>query len=143
MKVVQTFWSGNKKHLLDNSFGWHDASSHIQSWSLSCRLLRRLYDEVELYTDKTGYDLLIEQLKLPYTNVHVVLDELNTYNTSVWALSKIRTYSLQTTPFIHIDGDVFLWKKFSKELLASQLLVQNREIENRYFELKLYFISII
>ena len=134
MKVVQTFWSGSRENLLHDAFGWHDASSHIQSWALSCQLLRKLYDEVELYTDQIGYDFLIKQLKLPYTNVHVVLDDLNTYDTSVWALSKIRTYSLQTTPFIHVDGDVFLWKRFPEELLEAQLVVQNREIENGYFE---------
>jgi hypothetical protein len=134
MKVVQTFWSGNREQILQNAFGWHGAAYHIQSWALSCQLLRRLYEKVELYTDETGYNFLVKQLKLPYTKVHVVLDDLNHYDTSVWALSKIRTYSLQTSPFIHVDGDVFLWKKFSDELLKSDLIIQNREIGNRYFE---------
>jgi len=134
MKVVQTFWSGSRTSITKDSFGWHQPEYHLQSWALSCQLLKRLYPEVELYTDKTGYDLLIKQLKLPYTNVHVVLDDLNAYSNSVWALSKIYTYSLQNTPFIHVDGDVFLRKEFSKELTASGLIVQNREIENRYFE---------
>ncbi|MFY0629894.1 MAG: hypothetical protein JXR05_05895 [Flavobacteriaceae bacterium] len=132
MKIVQTFWSGNKKHLLQDSFGWHNSTYHVQSWALSCQLLRRLYSNVELYTDRAGHDLLIKKLKLPYTRVHIVLDELNHYPSSVWALSKIRTYSLQESPFIHIDGDVFLWKKFDERLSTSKLLVQNREIGNKY-----------
>jgi len=77
---------------------------------------------------------LIEKLNLPYTKVHVVLDDLNHYPEAVWALSKIRTYSLQKTPFVHIDGDVFLWKAFSNQLLSSDLIVQNKEIGNQYFE---------
>lgn len=133
MRIVQTFWSGNKGNILSNSYGWNDANSHIQSWALSCQLLKRLYSEVELYTDKVGYDLLINKLKLPYKKAHVILDDLNEYPESVWALSKIRTYSLQKTPFIHVDGDVFLWKAFSDELLKAGLIVQNREIGNSYF----------
>lgn len=134
LKIVQTFWSGNKNDILRNSFGWYDTSYHIQSWALSCQLLKKLYDDVELYTDQAGYDLLIDKLKLPYSKVHVVLDELNHYPSSVWALSKIKTYSLQETPFIHVDGDVFLWKTFSDRLCQSDLVVQNREIGNPYFE---------
>lgn len=134
MKIVQTFWSANKSDILNDAFGWYHAQYHIQSWALSCQLLRRLYDDVELYTDKAGYDLLIEKLQLPYTKVHVVLDELNHYSSAVWALSKIRTYSLQDTPFIHIDGDVFLWEKFSDRLTNSDLVIQNREIGNQYFD---------
>ena len=101
---------------------------------MSCQLLKRHYDDVELYTDKAGYELLIEKLKLPYSKVHVVLDELNHYSSAVWALSKIRTYSLQDAPFIHIDGDVFLWKKFPDRLVGSDLIIQNREIGNQYFD---------
>lgn len=133
MRIVQTFWSGNKSDVTHNSYGWHDANSHIKSWALSCQLLKRLYTDVELYTDQAGYDLLIHKLKLPYTKTHIVLDDLNHYPESVWALSKIRTYSLQKSPFIHIDGDVFLWKAFSDQLLHSDLIVQNHEIGSQYF----------
>jgi len=134
VKIVQTFWSGNKTNVLNDSFGWVHAKYHLQSWALSCQLLRKLYDDVELYTDQVGYDLFIKKLKLPYSKVHVVLDELNHYPSDVWALSKIHTYSLQQTPFIHIDGDVFLWNHFSDELLTSEFVVQNREIGNTYFD---------
>ena len=43
----------------------------MMSWVLSCLSLRNYYDDVELYTDKLGYELLIEKLRLPYTYVHV------------------------------------------------------------------------
>jgi hypothetical protein len=134
MKIIQTFWSGNNPSFLNKSFGWYNPLYHIQSWVLSCQLLKRLYKDVELYTDQAGYDLLINQLQLPYSKVHVVLDELNHYPESVWALSKIHTYSLQKEPFIHIDGDVFIWKPFDKHFTDSELLVQNQEEANHYYE---------
>lgn len=45
----------------------------------------------------------------------------------MWAYSKIHTYSLQKEPFLHVDGDVFIWKPFDAALLNSSLIVQNRE----------------
>ena len=133
MKIIQTFWSGNRDNILTNAFGWPSAAYHVQSWALSCQLLRKLYSDVELYTDQAGYDLLIKKLKFPYTKAHVVLDALNHYPSQVWALSKIYTYSLQKTPFIHVDGDVFLWKAFSDRLLTPEIVVQNKEINSNYF----------
>lgn len=133
MKIAQTFWSA-KKDTLKDSYGWYSPVHHIQSWVLSSNLLRKYYSEVELYTDKSGYELLIAKLKLPYTKVHVVLDDLNNYDPNLWALPKIYTYSLQEKPFIHIDGDVFIWEKFSNELTNSDLITQNKESATQYYQ---------
>jgi len=72
-KVIQSFWSGNRDSLLKDNFGWLSPKHHLISWCLSSNLLAKFYD-VELYTDKVGYDLLIEKLKLPYSKVHLVMD---------------------------------------------------------------------
>lgn len=56
---------------------------------------------------------MIDDLKLPYTKVHVVLDELNDYHKNLWAIGKIRTYQLQEEPFIHIDGDVLFGNRLT------------------------------
>ena len=45
------------------------------SWTLSCLSLREHYDEVALYTDQKGYDVFINKLHLPYTEVNVVYDK--------------------------------------------------------------------
>ena len=37
--------------------------------------MREHYDQVELYTDQRGYDVLIEKLHLPYTKVKKKNDE--------------------------------------------------------------------
>ena len=75
MKVVQTFWTGNKS-LLDNGFGWINPQYHLMSWALSCLSLRKNYDDVSFYTDSNGYKVLIKLLKLPYTDVVVQYDDL-------------------------------------------------------------------
>ena len=66
MRIVQTFWSGGGNPLI-KSFGWPHAEYNLMSWALSCCSLREHYDEVALYTDKQGYEVLIEKLNLPYT----------------------------------------------------------------------------
>jgi hypothetical protein len=133
MKIIQSFWSGNRGTLLNNNFGWLSPEYHIMSWSLSSNLLAKFY-EVELYTDKIGYDLLIDKLKLPYSKVHIVMDDLNKYDNNLWALPKIYAYSLQNEPFLHIDGDVFIWEKFSDKLMAGNLIAQNLESATNYYE---------
>lgn len=132
MKIVQSFWSGNKKDI-NNNYGWYSARYNWLSWILSCNQLIKFYDNVELYTDDFGYDVLINKLKLPYTKVHVVLNELDKYHNDLWAIAKIKVYSLQDEPFIHIDGDVFIWDRFPKSFINSNLFAQNLENTTDYY----------
>lgn len=132
MKIIQSFWSGKNKNVT-NAYGWYDYHYHWLSWMLSCHQLRKFYDQVELYTDEFGYDILINKLKLPYTKVHVVLDVLNEYHPDLWAIAKIYTYSLQDEPFLHVDGDVFIFEAFSEELMQADLITQNQEITTNYY----------
>lgn len=76
--------------------------------------MREHFDQVELYTDKRGYEVLIEKLHLPYTQVHVIYDD-SLCLPQHWAYAKIKTYSLQTEPFLHIDGDMYFPKPISQE----------------------------
>lgn len=132
MKIVQSFWSNNQSDILNKTFAWRTPEYHLMGWALSCLQLKKYYNKVELYTDKAGYELLIEKLKLPYTKVHVELDVLNKYHPDLWAISKIYTYAKQETPFLHVDGDVFVWEKFNDELLQSPLIAQNQEQGTKY-----------
>ena len=90
MKIIQSFWSGNNDCLKDG-YGWLSPIYHYASWILSCNQLRKYYDDVILVTDRAGYDVLIDNLHLPYTNVIVCLDELSKYSSNLWALAKIKT----------------------------------------------------
>ncbi len=132
MKIIQSFWSGNQTNFTNN-YGWYDYKYNWLSWILSCHQLIKFHKEVELYTDKFGYEILIKKLQLPYTKVHVVLDELNHYNKNLWAIAKIRTFQLQTEPFIHVDGDVFVWESLTDRFENSNLVSQNLEITTDYY----------
>lgn len=131
MQIIQTFWSG-RRNPLECGYGWNNAEHNLMSWALSCYSLCSNYDQVELYTDQRGYEVLIEKLKLPYTNVHIV------YTDSLclpqhWAYAKVKTYYMQNKPFLHVDGDIYTPKPFKQELLEAPLIAQNREIGTVYY----------
>lgn len=132
MKIIQTFWSSGRNPL-EHSFGWPHAEYNLMSWTLSCLSLREHFDQVELYTDKRGYEVLIEKLHLPYTQVHVIYDD-NLCLPQHWAYAKIKTYSLQNEPFLHIDGDMYFPKPIPQEILDAGLVAQNREIGTSYYQ---------
>jgi uncharacterized protein DUF6734 len=133
MKIIQSFWTKpfakkEELHGFDRSKGgWPDKRYNYMSWALSCLQIRKIYGNVELITDKAGYELLINRLKLPYTSVRVVLDDLNDFHPDLWALGKIYTYLLQREPFMHLDGDVFIWERFPGHIEAAPLVAQNVE----------------
>lgn len=133
MRIIQTFWT---KNFVNNNFrgGWLSDESNLMCWALSCLNAKKIYGNIELYTDKIGYDILINQFCLPYDKVHIVFDE-NDFMSSIpkelWALSKVYTYSLQTEPFIHIDGDFIFWNKIDIE---KNMLFQNLEIDLDFYQ---------
>ncbi len=131
MKIVQTFWTGNQEGTayLDIKAGWASAEYHWMSWALSCFLLRRHYDQVELFTDELGKSILIDLLNLPYTKVHIVFDESFQVREELFSLAKIWTYGIQDEPFIHVDGDVYIWKPFPDSFSRSGLIASNLEID--------------
>ncbi|MGN6601366.1 MAG: DUF6734 family protein [Ginsengibacter sp.] len=140
MKIVQSLWTKplfkkDNLHKLDRSDGgWQNRSYNYMSWALSCLQLKKIYGKVELVTDAVGYDLLINKLKLPYTSISVALDQLNDYHHDLWALGKIYTYLLQEEPFLHVDGDIYIWEKFSSEIESAALVAQNPEKGFGYYK---------
>ena len=141
MKIVQSYWSKPGQAITKadyakvNQCGWIDKRYHYFSWALSSLLMRKYYDRVELVTDAAGYDMLIEKMKLPFTGVSVVLDELNDYHADLFALGKIYAYSIQEEPFLHVDADVFIGKKFSADLENAELACQSPEVGILFDEL--------
>lgn len=132
MKVVQTLWSGNKD-LLKNDFGWINSQYHLMSWALSCLSLKENYEEIVLYTDTVGYNILGKLLKLPYSDIIVQYNNLSCPEHH-WAYPKILTYSFQKKPFIHIDGDVYLPNRLETKIETGELIAQNKEIGTDYYK---------
>lgn len=132
MKIIQSFWTGKNVNSHKN-FGWLSSKYHYLGWILSVNQLRKFYKDVILFTDLKGYEILIEKLRLPYTEVKVVLDDLNHYEENLWALAKVKAYSEMDEPFLHVDGDVFIWEAFGNELLNKPLIAQNIETTTDYY----------
>ena len=82
---------------------------------------------MELVTDELGRYLLIEKLKLPYTKITSALDTLGDFHPDLWALGKVLTYSMQESPFIHVDGDVYIFRKFEDRVEQAPIIAQNLE----------------
>jgi hypothetical protein len=135
MKIVQTFWIDAGNNGLEASFGWCSAKYHLMSWTLSALQLNKFYSNVELITDTKGKELLIDQLKLPYQNVRVELDDLNfECSPQLWVTKKIYSYTLHDEPFLNVDGDVYIFNSFPNELLSGDLIAQNIEQDFDYYK---------
>ncbi|HEY4109552.1 DUF6734 family protein [Puia sp.] len=132
MRIVQTFWTGNapgsQNRSIDIKAGWPTSEYHWISWALSCLQACSLFNEVHLVTDHFGKEILIDRLGLPYSGVSTELEGvLRDYPSQLWALAKIFSYSIQSEPFLHIDGDVFLWEKPDKKIMEAGIISQNLE----------------
>lgn len=131
VKIVQSFWSKpfmkkGKGFTLDRKTGgFLDKKYYYFSCALSCLQLKKFYDHVELITDSYGKHTLIELIGLPYDTVRCDLDELVDYHEDLWALGKLKAYQLQKDSFLHVDNDIFIYRKFPEQILNSGLVAQN------------------
>lgn len=133
MNFIQTLYIANSRHPFKHSFGWAAPEYHLMGWALSCLQLNKLYGSVELYANSNAAKLLIDELELRYSKVNVTHDSLVLINENLWALPKIFTYSLQHNPFVHLDGDVFIFNHFSHALFQNGLIAQNLEEATSYY----------
>lgn len=130
--IIQSFWS--KPFFKENDDlnarykgGWLNANFFYYSCLLSCLKFKQNYEEVTLYTDDLGKELLFDKLEIPYSKINLDLNVLKNYPSELWALGKVLTYSLQEKPFIHADTDVFIWDKLPFDFLKTDLFAQNLE----------------
>jgi len=130
MKIIQSLWTkpALNNHEYENSRmhgGWISYKYFIMSNCLSCLTAKRYYNQVELYTDQYGYNLFIDQLNLPYTYADQNLNDLDSEDSRLWVLGKLKTIEIQREPFIHMDNDVYLWEKLSNSNSPDFLIAQN------------------
>lgn len=118
---------------------------------LSALAALRSYGSIHLITTVRGSQLLSD---IPYTSVEFFDDyipefEINTTDIlekykNVWALSKIFAYkqiSKKRRPFLHIDYDVFLFKRLPHNFEIADVVLQSLENEyltTNYYELDVY-----
>lgn len=134
-KIVHSFWTLPSRLKGYNKYegGWVEKKYNYMSWALSCLQFSRYYEEVELVTDSYGARLMADELKLPYTSVRVELDKLDTYHPNLWALGKTVAYGIQDKPFIHADGDIFIYKHLPERIEQAPLVAQHLEVDFPYY----------
>jgi hypothetical protein len=125
VRAVWSFWSAPYTAHYRNV--WARPVDHLLSWVVSVETARRHYPDTMLVTDTPGRRLLVDRLGLRFTTVSTELDRLNGRDPEWWMLGKLAAYSLQTHPFVHIDSDVFLWRKLPEHITAAPVLTQNPE----------------
>jgi hypothetical protein len=115
MKVIYSFWQTN-----DHTF----CNTEMAKLSHDC--VKKLGYHTCLYTDKIGYNLLKNVVN--YDEI-VIFDDilLSKFSRKIWSLGKILAMSLIDSPFIHIDFDVFLFKKFEDNLLGKDFFATYEE----------------
>lgn len=123
MKIIQTLWT--KPGL---SGGWPEEKFHCMSWALSVLRLSEYYDDIVLYTDEKGAAFL-EDLGLPYREYRQLPSRLEDYESYLWAVAKLNSFREQDEPFIHVDGDVFLWHPLNLKEHSNPIFFQNLEVD--------------
>lgn len=107
MKIVHSWLHTDSQHNQDKFF--------YQMTLLSILSAKKSFGNIHLYTNEEGKKHF-EKFNFPYDSVSTELENLD-IGPGGFAMGKLKTYSLQETPFIHIDHDTFLFE--SKYLPAS------------------------
>lgn len=125
MKAIWSFWT--KPFKFRHSTAWVSERHHLFSWVLSVETAKKLYCRTALFTDEEGAELLIEGAGLKFDYVSTELNILRNHDPEWWMLGKLYTYRAQTTPFVHLDADVFLWKGLPESFNTAPVFAQNPE----------------
>lgn len=125
MNAVWSFWT--KPFNSNYNSTWLSRRHFAFSWILSVETARRHYQPTFLFTDDKGVEFLVEGIGVEVDYVSTELNALKNHDSDWWALGKILTYNIQKEPFIHIDNDVFLWKRLPLRLENAPVFAQNPE----------------
>ncbi len=135
MKAIQTFWINPNKNNLFNCGGWINKRYEYISWSLSFALLKRQFSEIILYGNTQGIEMLAKTLGLSYDKIHSVMDNPPAFVNDFWTIGKLATYATQTEPFVHVDGDVYWFKKADTDILNSEIIAQSLELDDPMYHI--------
>ncbi len=133
MKVIQIFFL-HPSLAEDNVDGkWLAPKYRYMTIALSSLLLKKVYGEVTLITDEEGAALLVDVLKLPFTDVEIIAEESRDKYLLSSDLAKLYALQLQTTPFLYVDLNVFIWDLIDPKILEANLFgLKSVEIDDFY-----------
>lgn len=135
LKAYFSYWSGGYFNWKKTSFDLEEKVNKAKlkdqfvsdTFSLAISRARKHFKEVHMITDESSKDIFDQ---FDFDTVTTGLEKIPKEYSATWSISKLYTYkmiSLRGDPFIHIDNDVFLWKRLPDNLLASPIFAQNRE----------------
>lgn len=119
-----SYWS--QPYMNGYSEKWHDIDARIWSWFYSVDCITKIYGKPILYTDSFGHDLLIKTHKIQFRDVNVCMDNLPQEFHFFYWYAKYYAASLQNTPFLHIDYDVYLKEPVQENLSKADILFERQ-----------------
>ena len=120
MKIYHSFWEGGYKNVDEDLYNMH---------KLSALTALKNHGNITLITTERGKEFLKD---IPYTNIELFEEEIPYEYSRVWAISKLFAYKQivnKNQPFLHIDYDVFLFKKLPDNIMNADVICQNIEDE--------------
>ena len=128
MKYIHSIWStpslGNN---FDNAYDVKYLNKNFYSYLFSTLLIKKLGYSIELYCDKKAEDIFS---LIPYDKIHIVDFDSDGISSKFWIWGKIKTHILMSEPYIHIDGDVFLFRDIIGDKLNTEYKVVVQSVEN-------------
>ena len=111
--------------------GWCSPRHHYYSWVVSAMQAMASYGNVHLYADDEAARLLVDTFGIPYDSVSICPEQAG-LPTRVWVASKLQAFRRLVDagePFLHIDGDVFLFGRLPSSIENAAVVAQNPEDE--------------
>ena len=115
MKYIHSLWSTpSMKDNFDNKYDTKYLTKNFYSYLFSALLIKKMGYEIELYCDNRAYEIYS---LIPYNKIHIVDFDSDGVSSKFWIWGKIKTHMLMTEPYVHIDGDVFMFR----DIIGNQL----------------------
>jgi hypothetical protein len=128
MKAVFSFWSKPFNRSLHKTFaGFPDQDYFDTAFRLALLTAKKNFESTLLVTDTEGYRLLILDMGLEFDEVSLALDDIADIPANLWMFGKLKAYSIQTGPFVHLDFDMFLLRPVPDWFKTSDVIVQSEE----------------
>lgn len=134
MKGVYSFWSKPYYASLEKGFaGFNTEQDFRDSFALSLRCLRKSVEKVQLVTDTRGYELLVGRFGFQFDAVSLALNDISdAIPSDMWMFGKLKAYSIQCEPFMHIDFDLYFLKPLSNLYRHASIVTQSVEWFSQY-----------
>lgn len=142
MKIVQSLYTGSfvneDKLNFDSTVtlsGYNNSKLYWYTWIRSLFSFLEQGHTVELVTDDIGKELLVNRLGLPYSSVNTCLNEINPVSKYIWAIGKLKAYSIQEEPFLHFDNDAYFVKtipQINKSIYVQEVVKRPTNLDDMH-----------